>query len=116
TVTLTEVAVAVLPAASRATAVSVCVPLATVVVVQLTEYGDDVSSAPRLAPSSLNCTPATATLSEALAETVIVPDTVAPLAGAVRETVGAVVSAVAVPTASFDGAPTFPAASWAVTR
>ena len=40
----------------------------------------------------MNCTPATPTLSEALAVTVTVPDTVAPAAGAVRLTVGAVVS------------------------
>ena len=61
------------------------------------EYGDAVSSAPRAAPSSRNCTPATPTLSLAVAETVTAePETVAPLAGAVIETVGGVVS---------DGAP-----------
>ena len=54
TVTVTAVAVAVLPAASRATAVSVCELLVAVVVFQDTEYGVAVSSAPRLAPSSLN--------------------------------------------------------------
>ena len=59
---------------------------------QETEYGAVVSSDPMFAPSTLNCTPATATLSEALAETVTLPDTVAPLAGAVMTTVGAVVS------------------------
>ena len=52
-----------------------------------------MSSAPRLVPSSLNRTPATPTLSEAVAETVTAaPETVAPLAGAVMETVGGVVS------------------------
>ena len=52
-----------------------------------------VSSAPRLAPSSLNCTPETPTLSDALAETATeVPETVVPFAGAVMETVGAWVS------------------------
>ena len=56
-------------------------------------YGAVVSSAPRLAPSSLNWTPATPTLSVALAETMIVPDTVAPEAGAVMETTGGVRSA-----------------------
>src|SRR5438128_1534497 len=55
-------------------------------------YGAVVSSVPRLAPSSLNCTPTTPTLSEAVAETVTVPETVAPLAGAVIATVGVVVS------------------------
>src|SRR3989442_1199493 len=47
----------VLPAASRATAVSVCVPFAAVVVAQVIAYGADVSSVARFAPSSLNCTP-----------------------------------------------------------
>src|SRR3989475_7025235 len=92
TVTLTAAAVAVLPAASRATAVRVCAPLLAVVVVQERVYGAVVSSAPRLAPSSLNCTPATPTLSVALAETVTVPATVAPAAGAVIDTVGGMVS------------------------
>ena len=55
TVTVTGEDVAVLLfAASRAAAVSVCGPFATPVVSQLIEYGADVSSAPRLAPSSLN--------------------------------------------------------------
>ena len=52
------------------------------------------SSAPRGAPSSRNCTPATATLSDAVADTVTVPETVLPVAGAVTATVGAVVSAI----------------------
>jgi hypothetical protein len=56
-----------------------------------------VTSAPRFAPSSLNCTPTTPTLSAALAETVVVPATVAPAAGAVIETVGGVLSLVAPP-------------------
>ena len=41
-----------------------------------------MSSAPRLAPSRVNWTPATATLSEAFAETGVVPETLAPAAGA----------------------------------
>ena len=45
-----------------------------------------------LAPSSLNCTLATATLSAALADTVTVPVKVDPAVGAVIETVGGVVS------------------------
>src|SRR5436190_875047 len=48
-----------MPSESLATAVSVCEPLLAVVVSQGTEYGAVVSSAPRLLPSSLNCTPAT---------------------------------------------------------
>src|SRR6267378_4924082 len=92
TVTVTAAAVAVLPAASRATAVSVCAPLLAVVVSQGTAYGAVVSSRPRLAPSRRNWTPATPTLSDALAVTVVVPLTVAPVAGAVMLTVGGVVS------------------------
>jgi hypothetical protein len=92
-VTLTEEEVLVLLAASRATAVKVwTLPLAAVVVSHVTEYGGVVSSVPRGAPSSWNRTPATPTLSEALADTVVVRDTVAPEAGAVIATVGAVVS------------------------
>jgi hypothetical protein len=45
-----------------------------------------------LAPSSWNCTLATLTLSDALAVTLTVPLTVFPLAGALIETVGGVVS------------------------
>src|SRR5437867_12943217 len=74
--------------ASRAAAVRVCEPLPTVVVFQDTEYGDAVSSPPRLAPSTRNCTPATPTLSEAEALTVTDPDTVAPDAGALMLTAG----------------------------
>src|SRR6185295_3566031 len=93
TVTVTVAEVVRLPAASRALAVSWCEPLATAVVFQETEYGDVVSSPPSVAPSTKNCTPATPTLSEAVALTLIVPDTVAPFAGAVMLTVGGVVSA-----------------------
>ena len=68
TVTVTAgLEVVVLPAASRATAVTVWVPLATVVEFHDTEYGAVVSSAPTLVPSTLNWTPATPTLSAALA-------------------------------------------------
>ncbi|PYQ38251.1 MAG: hypothetical protein DMF77_24595 [Acidobacteria bacterium] len=56
------------------------------------EKGAVVSSDPAFAPSTRNCTPATPTLSEALAETVITPETVAPADGAVIVTVGGVVS------------------------
>ena len=54
-----------------------------------------MSSAPKLLPFNRNCTPATPTLSAALAEIVTaLPDTVEPLVGADIDTVGAVVSAV----------------------
>ena len=82
----------VLPAASRATAVTLCAPFGTLPDDQLTEYGAVVSSAPRLPPSILNCTPTTATLSEAVAATLTAPETVAPAPGLVSATDGAVVS------------------------
>jgi hypothetical protein len=115
TVTVTAVEVVLLPAASRATAVNVWVPLATVVVSHVIEGGLVVSSAPRLLPSSLNCTPATPTSSDALAVTVIVPETVAPSEGAVIETVGGVLSAVTTALASFEAGERLPAASSALT-
>ena len=68
-------------------------PLETPVVLQLIEYGDVVSAAPRALPSSVNWTLVTPTLSEAFAETVTaVPLTVVLAAGAGRDTVGAWVS------------------------
>src|SRR5437899_2282552 len=93
TVTVTEADVVVLLAASRATAVRVwLLPLAAAVVSHEAEYGAVVSSAPRGAPSSRNWTPATPTLSEALAVTVTMPETVAPELGKGMLTVGGVVS------------------------
>src|SRR5436309_12140006 len=80
------------PAASRATAVRLCEPLLTAVVSQEREYVLVVSSGPRFAMSSLNCTPTTPTLSEAVAETVMVQETVPLLVGAATDTVGGVVS------------------------
>src|SRR6187549_899085 len=71
-----------------------CPPFGTLPDDQLAEYGAVVSSAPRLPPSILNCTPTTPTLSEAFAAMVTDPETVAPAAGLVRSTVGAVVSPV----------------------
>src|SRR5258708_4600166 len=92
TVTVTGAEGVLLPAASRAIAVTVCGPLLAVTVSPDIEYGAVVSSAPRFAPSMLNCTPATPTLSAALAVTVTVADTVWPLLGEVMLTVGGVVS------------------------
>src|SRR5437870_2802092 len=93
TVTVTDDDDVVRPPASRAIAVSVWLPFEAVVVFQTTEYGAAVSSAPRLIPSTLNCTPATPTASVAVADMVtLVPETVAPLAGAVSAEVGGVVS------------------------
>ena len=51
-----------------------------------------MSSAPRLPPSTKNCTPTTPTLSDALADTLTEPDTVEPPEGAVTDTAGGVVS------------------------
>ncbi len=96
TVMLTVAEVEALPASSRAMAVSIWPPSTAVVVFQDIEYGEVVSSVPRLAPSSLNCTPTTETLSLAFAETVTVAEMVAPPAGAVMETDGGVVSFAAV--------------------
>jgi hypothetical protein len=90
TVTVTAAEVAEFPAASRATATIECDALLTEVLSQVSEYGDDVTSEPTFAPSTLNCTPTTPTLSEAVAESVTDdPCTVAPPEGAERETVGA---------------------------
>jgi len=55
-----------------------------------------VIAAPMLAPSTLNCTLPTATLSLALAIKLTVPERVALAAGEAIETVGAVVSAAVV--------------------
>src|SRR5207248_381193 len=93
-VTLIVALVVILPAASRAIAESVCASLAAAPVSQEMAYGDGVSSASKGAPSSKNCTPTTPTLSVALAPTVTAPDPDAPLAGAVMETVGGVLSTV----------------------
>ncbi len=92
TVTVTTALVAVFPAASFATAVSVWLAFETDVVFQEKLYGADVSADPRFAPSTWNCTLAMPTLSEAVALTVIVPLTVALFAGVVIATLGGVTS------------------------
>src|SRR5438445_8092308 len=94
TMTVTAGDVAVLPAPSRAVAVSVWLPFATVFVSQDTEYGAPVTSAPKVAPSSLNCTPAMETLSVALAVTVMVPATLAFGAGVLIATDGGAASGI----------------------
>jgi hypothetical protein len=80
-----------LPAASYARVWRLCEPFATVVVFHENEYGDDVS-VEWSEPSTKSSTRLTPTLSLALAETVTVPLTVAPLAGDVIDVVGGVVS------------------------
>src|SRR5437899_1461921 len=97
TITVTAVAVAVFPAASRATAVRVWLAFVALVVFHTTLYGAVVASVPSGAPSSMNCTPATPTLSDAVADSVTAaPVTVVPVAGAVNEIVGALLSTVTV--------------------
>src|SRR5256885_6624784 len=108
------VAVALFPGAPRATAARVWPVFGLPTVFHETEYGADVRSAPSAAPSSVNCTPTTATLSPAEAVTLTVPLTIAPSVGALRTTVGGVVSPASVTDASFEGGPTLPAASCAV--
>ena len=95
TVTETAVEALVFPAASLAIAMRDLEPLVDSVVSHEMEYGEVVSSAPRFTPSSLNWTPETPTLSEAVAVMLTLPETSAPLAGDVRETVGRVVSGAA---------------------
>src|SRR6186997_3404604 len=91
-VTVIDADTAVRPTASRARAASVCAPGATVLESQLIVYGSDVTSAPSGAPSSRNWTPATLLSSDAFAaRTTLEPDT-GPAAGAVIDTVGAVMS------------------------
>jgi len=92
TVTTIET-LAVLPAASRALAVKVCVPFDIDVVFQEKLYGAELR-VPSAAPSALKLTEATATLSLADTWTVTVPDTVAPFKGETMLTVGGVVSGV----------------------
>ena len=80
------------PAASLATAERLHDPFGRDVVSQKVTYGVVVISGPRLTPFTLNCTPAIATLSNAEAETVVIPETVAPADGALMDTIGDVVS------------------------
>src|SRR5918996_4267436 len=103
TVTVTGAEVAVLPAASPARAVSVCAPLLAAVVFQATSYGA-VLSVPSGCPSTKNSTAVTPTLSVALALTMTVPDTSAPLAGSVIATLGGVVSDAVLDTVTVTGA------------
>jgi hypothetical protein len=95
TVTVTGADVAVLPAASRATALSACAPSVTSDVCQAAWNGALTTSA-ICAPPSKKVTPTTPTLSPARALTVTVPETTAPLSGAAMLTVGATTSAVTV--------------------
>ena len=118
--TVTEIAavVAVFPDVSRARACSVCVPFDAVVVFQEKLYGEVVSSVPSsVLPSSRNCTPPTATLSDAVAVRVTVPRRIELAGGPDQVTVGAVVSeTAAVANVLFALTVSFPAASMERTR
>src|SRR5436853_93929 len=91
TVTLTAAEVVVWPAVPRAIAVKALLHVLAVAGFHAIEYGAAVSSAARLAPSRRNCTPATPTLSDALAVTVVTAETMAPVAGAVTVIAGGAV-------------------------
>src|SRR5258706_6982965 len=82
--TVTVAEVLRLPARSRAAALSVCMPLVTVVVSSARAKGAVVTSAPSGAPSIRNRTPATPMLSELSALMVTVPAMRPPSAGAGR--------------------------------
>ena len=110
TVTVTDADVA-LPAWSLATAVRVYEPLDSDVVFQETEYGAVVSSAPMLVVPRLNWTPTTPMLSEAVADSVTVPETDEPSEGAVIETVGATLSGLLTVTVTVADVVLLPAAS-----
>src|SRR3954470_5742644 len=90
TVTRTDVERPMLPAASVASAVSVCWPGDAVRVSHDVENGGDGSGPPSSCPSTLNCTPVTPTLSDATAPIWTMPLTVLP--GSDTETCGGVES------------------------
>jgi len=108
TVTVIGAEVVTLPAVSPARAVSVWDPLLTVVVSHGTEYGNVVTIGPICTPSAKNRMLLIPTLSDALALTVTVLETVAPDPGAVIATVGGALSTVPVTVADVVW---FPAAS-----
>ena len=91
--------VTVAPVASRATAVTICAPLAAVTAA---EYGAAVSSGPAFVPSTLNWTPTTGPVT--VADTVKGSDTLALVAGALIATVIAA-AAVAVKSTPLTSAP-----------
>ena len=93
--------VVVLPALSVATAVSVCVPFATLFVFQVYVYGVDVSVVSFVVPSRKNATvampdgaadPVPRSVAVAESPTLVFCAKLDPLAGCVIETVGAAAS------------------------
>ncbi len=93
TVTVTVEDVPTLPAASNAFDRIVCDPLGKLVVLKLKESDVELALLATTLPSIKICNWVTPTLSEAVALTTTVPDTVAPLDGEVIEVVGGIVSA-----------------------
>ena len=89
TVIDTAALVADCAAALLATAVSEWVPLESVAVFSERLKGALVTAAPELLPSTLNCT--LVVFAETLVATLMAPETVAPEAGDVMDTVGGVV-------------------------
>jgi hypothetical protein len=94
TVTVIVADVPTLPAASNALQTMVCDALVNVVVFQANESDVALVLLATTVPSIRSCICVTPTLSAAVAVTVTVLETVAPLAGAVTEVVGGVVSVV----------------------
>ena len=92
TVMVTTAEIVEFPAASLALAVMEWEPLDTDALFHALWYGAVFCSEPVATPSIRNCTPATPTLSEAVAARFTVPVSVLPAAGAVRETVGGTLS------------------------
>ena len=87
TVTETAALVAVCPSALLATAVNEWVALERAAVLRERLNGAAVTAAPELLPSTLNCT--LVVFEETLVATLTAPETVAPVAGEVMDTVGA---------------------------
>lgn len=86
---------ALTPALLVTMAFRVCEPSETPVEFHVVVYGEEVRAEPMLLPSTWNCTLATPTSSEAVAVKVTAdPPTVAPLVGALKETVGGPLSTV----------------------
>jgi len=106
----TEADVPTFVAASDALELKLWAPLANVVVSRVFAYGEVVAVATTI-PSIRKSTLVTPTLSEAEADIVIVPDTVAPLVGDVILVLGSVRSALLTVTEIGVVLPTFPAAS-----
>jgi hypothetical protein len=81
---------AVFPATSEARTCKICEPLLAVIVSHGAMYGELRIPKPRAVPSSVNCTRGTPLKPEVAAAMLIVPDTAAPEAGDVIDTLACV--------------------------